>query len=220
MALIIFASYYKLKKVTIMKTKMIIVLAILFASFSNVQSQNDSIRTPRKWGAFGEFDLPITVFTGGISMNVGVSYENYRFSLGYEHFNAPSKEFSGTPDGFKMRVDYIYALNFDYFFSKSKEPKGLYSRLMYHNKSQYVENIETHDSKILYSQLAGLEIGYVWKLYKGLYITPRIGALYYLESPQGKDNNPVLIGNAYYDNPRHKVWDTYYSLIVGYSFKL
>ncbi|MCE5332793.1 MAG: hypothetical protein LLF95_11730 [Bacteroidales bacterium] len=201
-----------------MKTKMMIINALLIVSFLHAYSQNESIHPTRKWRAFCEFDVPITVLTGGISMNSGIRYENYRLSLGYEHFDAPSKEFSGTPDGFKMRVDYIFALNLDYFFSKTKESKGLYSRFMYHTKSQFVENIETQDSKILYSQLVGAEIGYVWKFYRGLYIAHRLGALYYLQSPQGKGNNPLLIGNAYYDNPRHKVWDTYYSFVVGYTF--
>jgi hypothetical protein len=201
-----------------MRTKMIIVSALLNVCFSHAHSQNDSIHATRKWGAFGELDVPIAVLTGGISINGGVRYENSRLSLGYEHFNAPAKKFSGTPDGFKMRVDYIFAMNFDYFFSKNKNGKGFYSRFMYHNKSQFVENIKTRDSKTLYSELVGVEIGYVWKLYRGLYIAPRIGTLYYLKSPQGKENNPVLIGDAYYDNTRHKIWDTYYSFVAGYTF--
>jgi hypothetical protein len=195
-----------------------IVMALIIISVTQVYSQKDSVSGFRNCKIFVEFDVPIAILTGGISTNVGIQHKNYRLSLGYEHFNAPSKEFSGTPDGFKMKVNYIYALNFDYFYTKSKSDKGLYSRLMYHNKSQFVENKTTLDSKILYSQLIGLELGYVWKFFKGLYVAPRAGALYYLKSPQGKNNNPVLIGDTYYDNKRHKVWDTYYSFMLGYSF--
>jgi len=201
-----------------MNTKLMIVMALIIISVTQVYSQKDSTSNNRNCKLFVEFDVPITVLTGGISANAGIRHNNYRLSLGYEHFKAPSKQFSGTPDGFNMRVNYIFALNFDYFYAKSKIDKGLYSRLMYHNKSQFVENKASLDSKILYSQLVGLELGYVWKFFHGLYVAPRAGALYYLKSPQGKDNNPVLIGDAYYDNKRHKVWDTYYSFMLGYSF--
>ena len=67
---------------------------------------------------------------------------------------------------------------------------------------------------------SGLELGYVWKIYRGLYVAPRIGALYYFKSPQGSDNQPIQIGDRKYDNSRHKVFDTYFipTLDVGYSW--
>jgi hypothetical protein len=49
---------------------------------------------------------------------------------------------------------------------------------------------------------------------------PRLGALYYLKSPQGSANKPIQIGDRTYDNGRHKVFDTYLipTLSVGYSW--
>jgi hypothetical protein len=65
----------------------------------------------------------------------------------------------------------------------------------------------------------GMELGYVWKVYKGLYVAPRVGALYYVKKPQ-PGNQPVTVGDRTYDNSRHKNWDTYYipTLSVGYSW--
>jgi hypothetical protein len=126
--------------------------------------------------------------------------------------------FSGKPDGFDLTIEYIYSAHYSYFWS-GKTDKGLYTRIMYHNKKQIVTEKISGISKNLYSDLIGLELGYVWYLYKGFYINPRIGALYYLKSPQGKDNNPVLIGNSLYNNDRHKTWDTYFipTISIGYS---
>ena len=65
----------------------------------------------------------------------------------------------------------------------------------------------------------GLELGYVWKIYEGLYVAPRIGALAYLKHPQ-PGNRPVAVGDREYDNDRHHDWDTYFipTLSVGYSW--
>jgi hypothetical protein len=62
----------------------------------------------------------------------------------------------------------------------------------------------------------GLELGYVWK---GLYVAPRVGALYYIDKPQS-DNAPIQVGDRTYDNSRHKDWDTYFipTVSVGYSW--
>ena len=205
-----------------MKIKIIFVSVFLFTLFSfaqNSQKPSDKMQSSRL-KMFTEIDAPILVFTGGIATNIRISYKNYRLSAGFSHFNAPSKTFSGVPDGFKLRVDYILALNFDYFLLHNKTYDGLYIRFMYHNKRQFVQNKESGASKLLYSQLAGFEVGYTWKIYYGLFIAPRIGALYYMKSPQGDENKPVLIGDSYYDNKRHKVWDTYFipTLSIGYSF--
>lgn len=91
---------------------------------------------------------------------------------------------------------------------------------MFHIKQQGVTNVATGDHKDLNSLAAGLELGYVWKLYRGLYVAPRIGALYYVKSPQGPENQPVRIGDRLYDNDRHKVFDTYFipTLSLGYSW--
>ncbi len=54
----------------------------------------------------------------------------------------------------------------------------------------------------------------------GLYVAPHVGALYYVKSPQGASNDPILIGDREYDNDRHKVFDTYFipTLSIGYSW--
>ena len=93
---------------------------------------------------------------------------------------------------------------------------------MYHNKMQIVTEKSSGISKKLNSDLLGMEIGYVWYVYKGFYLTPRLGALYYIKSPQGRSNKPVQIGNSLYDNDRHKIWDTYFipTLSIGYSLSI
>jgi hypothetical protein len=91
---------------------------------------------------------------------------------------------------------------------------------MFHIKQQGVTNDGTGDHKDLNSLATGLELGYLWKVYKGLYVAPRVGALYYVKKPQGSDDAPVMIGDRTYDNARHKDWDTYFipTLSVGYSW--
>ena len=51
---------------------------------------------------------------------------------------------------------------------------------MFHIKQQGVTNEATGDHRDLDSLAAGLEVGYVWKFWKGLYVAPRVGALYYV----------------------------------------
>lgn len=78
---------------------------------------------------------------------------------------------------------------------------------MFHIKQQGVTNNENGAHGDLDSLAAGLELGYVWKVYQGLYVAPRVGAraLYYLKRPQGAANDPVIIGGKGYDNERHQV---------------
>jgi hypothetical protein len=189
----------------------------VFTQETNLANMETS--TEKSAGLFMEVDAGLLAFTGGIATNCGIALRNYRWSIGYSHFNAPSKFFSGVPDEFELLVDHIIAVNFAYFFF-TKQDKGLYAQLMYHNKKQIVTNKETGDAKDLLSNLVGIELGYVFKFWKGFYLAPRIGALYYITKPQGTDNEPVLIGNKYYDNPRHKTWDTYFipTLSIGYSY--
>lgn len=70
--------------------------------------------------------------------------------------------------------------------------------MLFHIKQQGVTNDNTGDHRNLNSLATGLELGYVWKLYRGLYIAARIGALYYLKSPQASDNKPIRIGDRDY----------------------
>jgi hypothetical protein len=90
---------------------------------------------------------------------------------------------------------------------------------MFHIKQQGLTNEATGAHRDLDSLAAGLELGCLWKVWKGLYVVPRVGALYYVKTPQ-PGNAPVQIGDRAYDNSRHKTWDTYFipTLSVGYSW--
>jgi hypothetical protein len=172
-----------------------------------------------KLGAHFEADLGLmVVMRQSAGLAGGVVWGPFRAGLSYTTFLSNSA-FGGTPEGFSLRVNHIIGINAAYFIGRSTDD-GLYLQAMFHIKQQGVTNQATGDHKDLDSLAAGFELGYLWKVYKGLYVAPRIGALYYLEKPQGPDNNPVLIGNRAYDNPRHKNWDTYFipTLSVGYSW--
>jgi hypothetical protein len=97
--------------------------------------------------------------------------------------------------------------------------EGFYVQGMVHIKQQGVTNEDTGDHVNLSSLAVGLELGYVWKVYQGLYVAPRVGALYYIDKPQ-PGNDPVQVGDRTYDNSRHRNWDTYYipTVSVGYSW--
>ena len=197
-------------------------IAVLIAYSTLGYSQStDSLKTHKEKQSckvFSEIDLGLLAFTGGYANYFGIRKGPHSFELGYQHFPAPSSLFSGKPDGFDLAIEYIYSAHYSYFWN-GKTDKGLYTRVMYHNKKQLVTEKSSGISKNLYSDLIGLELGYVWCLYKGFYINPRIGALYYLKSPQGNDKKPVLIGNSLYNNERHKTWDTYFipTISIGYS---
>jgi hypothetical protein len=173
----------------------------------------------RRLGAHAELDLGLLLAAKqGAAFAGGAVWGPFRAGLSYATFLSNST-FGGTPEGFTMRVNYIVGLNASYFIGQ-KTDKGLYVQAMFHIKQQGVTNDATGDHKDLNSLAAGLELGYVWKMYKGLYVAPRIGALYYVKRPQGADNNPVRIGDRDYDNSRHKVFDTYFipTLSLGYSW--
>jgi hypothetical protein len=142
----------------------------------------------------------------------------FRAGLSYTTFLSNSA-FGGTPEGFSLRVNHIVGINAAYFIGQSTDD-GLHLQAMFHIKQQGVTNQATGDHEDLDSLAAGFELGYLWKVYKGLYVAPRIGALYYLDKPQGPDNAPVMIGDRSYDNPRHKNRDTHFipTLSVGCSW--
>ena len=170
-------------------------------------------------GTHAELDVGILLaFQQSAAFAGGVVYGPFRAGLSYATFLSNSS-FGGVPEGFTLRANYIVGLNASYFIGRSTDD-GLYVQAMFHIKQHGVTNIETGDHEDLNSLAAGLELGYVWKVYHGLYVAPRIGALYYLKSPQGSDNEPVRIGNKDYDNDRHQVFDTYFipTLSVGYSW--
>jgi hypothetical protein len=148
----------------------------------------------------------------------GVVYGPFRAGLSYATFLS-NASLGGVPEGFTLRANYILGLNASYFIGRSTDD-GFYVQAMFQIKQQGVTNIDTGDHEDLNSLVTGLELGFLWKVYRGLYVCPRVGALYYLKSPQGPDNQPVSIGDKDYDNDRHKVFDTYFipTLSVGYSW--
>lgn len=201
-----------------MKNITLTLIFILAFPFSGLSQTSDSLTAPKKqWKVFTELDLGLLAMSGGIGSYSGVRKGPHSFEVGFQQFKS-NASLGGTPDGFDLKVDYIYSVHYSYFWN-GKNDKGFFTRVMYHNKKQVVTEKCSGMSKNLYSDLVGIEIGYLFRVYKGLYITPRMGALYYLKSPQGKGNNPVQVGNSFYDNGRHKNWDTYFipTVSVGYS---
>ena len=178
------------------------------------------LRRPQSYrlGAHFEVDLGLmAVLPQSAGMSGGAVWGPFRAGLSYATFKSNSS-FGGTPEGFTMRVNYIIGINASYFIARSTDD-GFYVQGMFHIKQQGVTNDGTGDHKDLNSLAAGLELGYLWKVYKGLYVAPRVGALYYVKTPQ-PGNNPIQIGDRTYDNARHKDWDTYFipTLSVGYSW--
>lgn len=170
-------------------------------------------------GAHAEIDAGVLIaLRQGAAFAGGVVWGPFRAGLSYATFLS-NGSFGGTPEGFSLRANYIIGINASYFIGQSTD-SGLYVQAMFHIKQQGVTNDATGDHADLDSLASGLELGYVWKVWRGLYVAPRIGALYYLKSPQGSDNKPVQIGDRAYDNGRHKVFDTYFipTLSVGYSW--
>lgn len=174
---------------------------------------------PYRLGAHAELDVGALIFLRqGAAFAGGVVYGPFRAGLSYASFLS-NPSFGGTPDGFSLRANYIVGINASYFIAQSTD-EGLYVQAMFHIKQQGVTNEATGDHRDLNSLAAGLELGYVWKLYRGLYVAPRVGALYYLKKPQGAGNRPLRIGDRDYDNGRHKDFDTYFipTVSVGYSW--
>lgn len=211
-----------------------VVLALLAASAASAQSAqraptleapaalrgSEAARpAPYHLGAYASLDVGILLaMKQGAAIAGGVVWGPFRAGLSYATFLS-NASFGGTPEGFSLRANYIVGLNVAYFIAQSSD-EGLYVQAMLHLKEQGVTNLATGDSKNLDSIASGFELGYVWKLYRGFYICPRVGALYYFKSPQGSDNEPIQIGDRKYDNSRHKVFDTYFipTLDIGYSW--
>lgn len=172
-----------------------------------------------RWGAHAELDVgALLALKQGAAFAGGVVYGPFRAGMSYATFLS-NKSFGGAPDGFSLRANYIVGFNASYFIAKNTD-EGFYVQGMFHIKQQGVTNLDNGAHRDLDSLAAGLELGYVWKVYRGLYVAPRVGALYYLKKPQGSGNHPVDVGGRFYDNERHKNFDTYYipTLSVGYSW--
>lgn len=172
-----------------------------------------------RWGAHAELDVgALLALKQGAAFAGGVVYGPFRAGMSYATFLS-NKSFGGAPDGFSLRANYIVGFNASYFIAQRTD-EGLYVQAQLHIKQQGVTNLDNGAHRDLNSLAAGLELGYVWKVYKGLYVAPRVGALYYIKKPQGPGSHPVSIGGRDYDNSRHKSFDTYYipTLSVGYSW--
>lgn len=169
-------------------------------------------------GAYASLDVGVlAALDQGASFGGGVVYGPFRAGLNYTTFLS-NASLGGVPDGFDLRVNYLVGANVAYFIGQ-KTDKGLYVQGMLHVKQQGVTNQDTGDHVDLDSVAVGVELGYVWKFYKGAYVAPRIGALYYVDKPQ-PGNQPIQVGDKMYDNGRHHNWDTYFipTLDVGYSW--
>lgn len=169
-------------------------------------------------GAYAELDAGILIFLRqGVGIAGGAKYGPFRAGVSYATFLS-NPSLGGVPDGFDLRVNYLVGFNAAYFIGQETD-KGFYVQAMLHIKQQGVTNQDDGAHVDLNSLATGLELGYVWKVYEGLYVAPRVGALYYVNKPQ-PGNDPVQVGSAEYDNSRHKNWDTYYipTLSVGYSW--
>ncbi len=170
------------------------------------------------WGAYAELDLGILVFLKqGTAVSAGASYGPFRAGLSYASFLS-NPSLGGVPEGFDLRVNYLLGFNAAYFIAQDDD-EGPYVQAMFHIKQQGVTHGASGAHVDLDSLALGLEVGYVWKFWQGLYVAPRVGALYYVKSPQ-PDGTPIAVGSASYDNDRHKSWDTYFipTLSVGYAW--
>jgi hypothetical protein len=196
------------------------VLCVARPAFADAQPPTIEAPPPSyRLGAHAELDVGMLVaLRQAAGFAGGVVWGPFRAGLSYATFLSNSS-FGGTPAGFTMRANYIVGINASYFIARSTD-EGFYIQAMFHIKQQGVTNDATGDHVDLNALAAGFELGYLWKVYRGLYVAPRIGALYYLKSPQGPDNNPIRIGDRDYDNDRHKTFDTYFipTVSLGYSW--
>jgi hypothetical protein len=199
-----------------------VALASLFLASPALADAPPALATERPayhLGAHAEVDAGLMIaMRQSAGLSGGVVWGPFRAGLSYATFLS-NAAFGGTPEGFDLRVNHLVGINASYFIGRSTDD-GLYVQAMFHIKQQGVTNRATGDHKDLDSLAAGLELGYVWKVYRGLYVAPRIGALYYVKKPQGSGNQPVRVGDRDYDNSRHKTFDTYFipTLSVGYSW--
>lgn len=197
---------------------MLLALALLVNS-GPARAVEGSAPPPPSWqfGGFFEGDVGVLLMAGGVGLFAGPSYGPFRSGVGYYRFESPYRELSGAPEGFELSVRHIVALDLTWHFLEDRI-EGPYARVMGQWKQQRVENRDDGTRKHLESVLLGPELGWAWRVHHGLYLAPRLGALYYLKRPQGPDNRPVAVGGKSYDNERHRHWDLFATLGAGYAF--
>jgi len=185
---------------------------------SDQQTTSEPEAESARLGAYAEVDLGILAFLDqGTAIAGGVTYGPFRAGVSYASFLS-NPSLGGVPDGFDLRVNSLLGLNLAYFIGQDTD-RGLYVQGMLHIKEQGITNQASGAHVDLDSLAVGAELGYVWKFFEGLYVAPRVGALYYVKTPQ-PGNAPVAVGDRLYDNDRHHNWDTYLipTLSLGYSW--
>ena len=196
-----------------MKIKIIAsILGYLFFSAGFLQAEPAPDKKIEKTGISIALDGGVALF-GGLGIHANWYYKNIFFGTGFYRFPS-NPEFGGYDPKFNLFVDYIFAAQAGWYFWPGNK-KGFYLAMIYHIKRQTVTEVSSGNSVRLYSQLIGPELGYEWNFWGPVYIAPRIGALYYIQRPQGYAGAPVSVGNSSYDNPNHKIWDLYYTLSIG-----
>ncbi len=172
---------------------------------------------PSKLGGYVETDLGVLMLFGGVGLLGGVSLGNVRAGLDFYRFESPYRSLSGAPAGFDLKVEGLLGADIAWH-PFADRIDGPYVRAIGQIKRQRAENRVNGARRNLDSALLGPEIGWVFRVYHGLFITPRLGALYYVKSPQGKGNHPIDVGGASYDNSKHQTFDFYGTLGLGYAF--
>ncbi|MEY2935765.1 MAG: hypothetical protein RL033_6514 [Pseudomonadota bacterium] len=172
------------------------------------------------WRPHASLDLGVLSF-GGLGAHAGVARGPWTAELGFYRFESKSALgglLGGFDDEFSLHVDFIVAAQLGYFFN-GEQNEGWYGKLIYQAKQQTVTVVESGAEKALFSQLVGPEVGYEWDVFGGLLLRPRLGVLFYAQSPQ-PDRKPVNVGGLSYDNDTHKWIDAYITVDVGYEFDL
>lgn len=196
-----------------MSPRLVSVLCLgLASSLSSAPARADA-----RWGGIVEQDLGVLLMSGGVGVFAGVTRGPVRAALGFYRFDSPYRALGGVPEGFELKVDGIVSLDVGVHL-RGDGIEGPYVRGIVHGKRQRVENLDNGTRRTLDSFLVGPEVGWTFRVHGGLYLAPRLGALYYVLKPQGRAGQPVDVGGKAYDNPRHKTFDVYGSVGIGYAF--
>jgi hypothetical protein len=158
---------------------------------------------------------------GGLGVHAGVARGPWTAELGlyrFESKNLFGGALGGFDDDFRLHVDFIIAAQMGYFFNGVRN-EGWYGKLIYQAKQQTVTVVASGVEKALFSQLVGPEVGYEWDVFAGLVLRPRLGVLFYAQSPQ-PGRKPVNVGGLSYDNPTHNWIDAYITVDLGYELDL
>ncbi len=185
---------------------------------AGAQRAESSVTSGRDKEAFVAVDAGLMAFIfPGVGVSVGASRGPWQGAVGFYRFES-SPGFGGFDDEFRLFVDYIGLVQASYFVN-GRRAEGIYLRAAYQAKQQTVRLKSNGAEKALTSHLVGPEVGYRLKFYRGFFVIPRVGVLYYVKSPQ-PGREPVQVGGAAYDNPSHKWVDAYFTFDLGFAFDL